>query len=163
MAVVSTGIAPMFYITQIATINAYLESLYITLKTNTMNDNRADFPAIYHNVLKHEWNLSVSWLPSVCHLIDWFSACGFVNFPLTFITLFHRYLLHTLLSYVLCVFVQVLLYFIALLYIVISQRFHFTLPCFLSHIVIHFLQRDGRFCAFIFEFYTAQFFVLLYW
>jgi len=54
VAVVSTGIAPMFYITQIATINAYLESLYITLKTNTMNDNRADFPAIYHNVLKHE-------------------------------------------------------------------------------------------------------------
>jgi len=34
-----------------------LESVYIILKTNTINDKRASFRAIYHNVLKHEWNL----------------------------------------------------------------------------------------------------------
>jgi len=32
----------------------FVESLYIILKTNTINDKSASFPAIYHNVLKHE-------------------------------------------------------------------------------------------------------------
>jgi len=32
----------------------FLESLYINLKTNTVNDKSANFPAIYYNVLKHE-------------------------------------------------------------------------------------------------------------
>jgi len=27
--------------------------LYINLKTKTMNDNSANFPAIYHNIVKH--------------------------------------------------------------------------------------------------------------
>jgi len=40
-----------------------------------MNDKSANFPAIYYNVLKHEWNLSVTWRPSIFHLIDRFSAC----------------------------------------------------------------------------------------
>ena len=37
----------------------FLESLYIILKTNTVNDESATFPPIYYNVLKHEWSLSV--------------------------------------------------------------------------------------------------------
>jgi len=41
----------------------FLESLYITLKTNTVNDKSANFPAIYYNVLKHERSLSVTGLP----------------------------------------------------------------------------------------------------
>jgi len=32
----------------------FLESLYNNLKTNTVNDKSANFPAIYYNVLKHE-------------------------------------------------------------------------------------------------------------
>jgi len=60
-------------------------------KTNTINDKNASFPAVYHNVLKHEWNLSVTWLPWVCHLVDRFSSYGFVNSPLKFITIFYRY------------------------------------------------------------------------
>jgi len=31
----------------------FLESLYINLKTTTINDKSANFLAIYHNVLKH--------------------------------------------------------------------------------------------------------------
>jgi len=31
-----------------------LEYLYINLKTNTVDDESANFPAIYYNVLKHE-------------------------------------------------------------------------------------------------------------
>jgi len=38
----------------------FLESLYINLKTNTVNDKSANFPAIYYNVLKHERSLSVT-------------------------------------------------------------------------------------------------------
>jgi len=41
----------------------FLESLYINLKTNTVNDKSANFPAIYYNVSKHERNLSVTGLP----------------------------------------------------------------------------------------------------
>ena len=41
----------------------FLESLYINLKTNTVNDKSANFPAIYYNVLKHERSLSVTGLP----------------------------------------------------------------------------------------------------
>jgi len=41
----------------------FLESLYINLKTNTVNDKSASFPAIYYNVLKHERSLSVTGLP----------------------------------------------------------------------------------------------------
>ena len=41
----------------------FLESLYIDLKTNTVNDKSANFPAIYYNVLKHERSLSVTRLP----------------------------------------------------------------------------------------------------
>jgi len=32
----------------------FIESLYINLKINTMNDKNANFPAIYQNILKHE-------------------------------------------------------------------------------------------------------------
>jgi len=32
----------------------FLEFLYINLGTNTMNDKSANFPALYHNILKHE-------------------------------------------------------------------------------------------------------------
>jgi len=71
---------------------------------------------IYHNVSKHEWNLSVTWLHGVCHLTDRFSACRFANSPVKFITLLDSYVSHTftlftgLLSHVLCISVQVLLY-----------------------------------------------------
>jgi len=41
----------------------FLESFYINLKTNTVNDKSANFPAIYYNVLKHELSLSVTGLP----------------------------------------------------------------------------------------------------
>jgi len=34
------------------------ESLYINLKANNINDESANFHAIYRNVLKHEWNLN---------------------------------------------------------------------------------------------------------
>jgi len=47
----------------------FLESLYIDLKTNTVNDKSANFPAIYYNVLKHERSLSVTRLPWACILI----------------------------------------------------------------------------------------------
>ena len=40
----------------------FLESLYINLKTNTVNDKCANFRAIYYNILKHEWSLSVIYL-----------------------------------------------------------------------------------------------------
>jgi len=32
----------------------FLEFLYINLKSNAVNDKRANFPTIYYNVLKHE-------------------------------------------------------------------------------------------------------------
>jgi len=41
----------------------FSESLYINLKTNTVNDKSSNFPAIYYNVLKHEQSLSVTELP----------------------------------------------------------------------------------------------------
>ena len=43
----------------------FSESLHINLKANTMNDKSTNFPAIYYNVLNHEWNLSVTGLPWV--------------------------------------------------------------------------------------------------
>ena len=48
----------------------FLESLYINLRTNTVNDKSSSFPAIYYNVLKHERSLSITGLPWVCILID---------------------------------------------------------------------------------------------
>jgi len=53
----------------------FLESLYIILKTNTVNDKSANFPAIYFSVLKHERSLSVTGLPWVCILIDRLFSC----------------------------------------------------------------------------------------
>ena len=40
----------------------FLESLYINLKTNTVNDKSANFPATYYKFLKHDWSLSVIYL-----------------------------------------------------------------------------------------------------
>jgi len=48
-----------------------------------MKDIIADFPVIYHNVLKHEWHLSFAWLPWVCNLIARFSACWFASSALS--------------------------------------------------------------------------------
>jgi len=48
-----------------------------------MNDKSANFTAIYHNILKHGWNLSFTWLPWVCHLIHRFGACWFASLPLS--------------------------------------------------------------------------------
>jgi len=53
--------------------------LFLESKTNTVNDKSANFPDIYHYVLKREWNLSVNWLRWVCHLIDGFCVCEFVQ------------------------------------------------------------------------------------
>jgi len=38
-----------------------------------MNDKIANFPAIYRNIIKYEWNLSFIWLPEF-HLIARFST-----------------------------------------------------------------------------------------
>jgi len=49
-----------------------------------MNDKNANYAAIYHNILKHVWNLSFIWLPWIClHLIDRFSAWWFASSPLS--------------------------------------------------------------------------------
>jgi len=48
-----------------------------------MNDKRANIPVLYHNILKHDWNLSFTGIPCVCHLIDCFSAYWFANLPLS--------------------------------------------------------------------------------
>jgi len=49
-----------------------------------MNDTKVNFPAIYHNILKHGWNSSFAWLPWMCHhLIDRFNAWWFVTSPLS--------------------------------------------------------------------------------
>jgi len=50
VTIVSTGIAPTFYITSISV--SFLRNL--EYQTNAINDKRANFPAIYHNILKHE-------------------------------------------------------------------------------------------------------------
>jgi len=41
----------------------FLECLYLNLKTNTVNDKSANFPAIHYDVLKHEQSLAVTGLP----------------------------------------------------------------------------------------------------
>jgi len=46
-----------------------------------MNDKSANFPAIYHNILKHGWNLSFTGLTWVCLLLDRFSTCSFAGLP----------------------------------------------------------------------------------
>jgi len=49
-----------------------------------MSDKSANFPAIYHNILKHVWNLSFAWLPWNCHhVIDRFRVCWFASLPLS--------------------------------------------------------------------------------
>ena len=121
----------------------FLESLYIILKTNTINDKSANFPPIYHNILKHEWKLSVTWLPWVCHLMDRFSSYGFVNSPLKFITIFDRYLTHTFTIFTALLYLVMFFTFLCnfcsisfpYLCTVISRRFilHFTFSVAYCH------------------------------
>jgi len=124
----------------------FLESLYIILKTNTINDKSANFPPIYHNILKHEWKLSVTWLPWVCHLMDRFSSYGFVNSPLKFITIFDRYLTHTFTIFTallyLVMFFTFLCNFCSISFRICARKFPgvlFYTSRFLSHTVTHFL------------------------
>jgi len=60
-------------------VNSYHTRFFLESKTNTMNDKSVNLPDIYHYVLKREWNLSANWLRWVCHLIDRFCVCEFVQ------------------------------------------------------------------------------------
>jgi len=52
----------------------FLESLYINLKTNTLNDKSANFPAIYYNVFK-TWAKLISYRTSLSLYFHWPPLC----------------------------------------------------------------------------------------
>ena len=82
----------------------FLESLYINLKTNTVNGKSVNFPAIYYNVLKHERSLSViPYFLEFVFLLNAFFACKFANSHHASFTLYFYAILSPCITVFLCI------------------------------------------------------------
>jgi len=84
-------------------VNSYhkhvFQNFVFNLKTNTVNDKSANFPAIYYNVLKDERNVSVTEHPWVC--LPFFGAFVPVSLP-TFTTQALHFIYSRIFLFVLC-------------------------------------------------------------
>jgi len=108
-----------------------------------------NFPAIYYNILKHEWDLSATVLPWI---LSFYSLTAFVAVDLpTLTTQVQHYLIATSRYLLGHIFVHLCAF-----YSIFCVVIHCHLPAFfilffyVSSVafVTHFLQRDGQFCVF---------------
>ena len=130
-----------------------------------MNDESANFLAIYYKVLKHERSLSVTEPPWVC--LPFLTAFVPVNLPTltTQVLPFICSLFYPISSRYLTIFVNFYVrftLFIVLLYFITSQRFSFyTSTTFLWQAVSHSYNVMVSFAFFVFVCHTAHCFLLL--